>query len=83
MVDELLCGYNRIQQILSDKKFNANTVESIYNLYLGLGTGNNIRKRSKNLNLNYQSYFGDEKFLYKLNEKARPDNNFSKISLKT
>ena len=75
--DELLCGYNRIQQILSDKKFNANTVESIYNLYpWHLGTGNNILKRSKNLNINYQSYFGDEKFLYKLNEKARPDNKF-------
>ncbi|MEL0245521.1 MAG: asparagine synthase-related protein, partial [Flavobacteriaceae bacterium] len=75
--DELLCGYNRIQQILSEKKFNANTVESIYNLYpWRFGTGNNIRKRSKNLNLNYQLNFADEKFLYKLNENAIPDNKF-------
>lgn len=75
--DELLCGYSRLQQILSSKKFNTNTVESIYNLYPWfLGTANNIRKRSKNLNLNYQSYFADEKFLYKLNNQAKPENKF-------
>jgi len=77
--DELLCGYSRIQQIFSTRKFNTNTIESIYNFYPWyFGTGNNIRKRSKNLNLNYQSYFSDEKFLYKLNDQAKCDNNFFK-----
>ena len=72
--DELLCGYKRIQQIQNLQKFNSSSINLIYKLYPWFfGTGNNLLKRSKDLNKNYQSYFSDDKFFNYINKKQKKE----------
>tara|TARA_Y100000389_G_scaffold203602_1_gene252600 strand:- start:30117 stop:31916 length:1800 start_codon:yes stop_codon:yes gene_type:complete len=77
--DELLGGYDRVQQILNYKKFNSKIIESVFKAYpSGFGTGNVIASRSKNLEFNYSSYFSDKKLLslLEINDNFKFEENF-------
>jgi len=68
--DELLLGYDRIQQLLNQQKYPDALISNIFNKYPPrLGSGNKVMSKSNNLKKAYTSYFSDKKLLEMLNIK--------------
>jgi len=80
--DELLGGYERIQNSISKNSIYDNFLSKLYFIYPNiLGTGNYFLSKSKNINQAYSSYFEDDKFLNLLGiNKNKINKNINLIS---
>ena len=80
--DELLGGYERIQNSISKNSIYDNFLSKFYFIYPNiLGTGNYFLSKSNNINQAYSSYFEDDKFLNLLGiNKNKINKNINLIS---